>query len=386
MRRIAVGLLVALAVVACDDPLAPPVQTPQNLGYELEPSGDPDLPLGILLFWDAVQDGNLEVYRIYSRPDNAAGFGLRGETTSNTFHDGGQPDLEYYVVSVNVDGVESPPSDAVVVDERLRLESPASLLSTSLDGAIHLAWADNAFTTAPEGFKQYRVYSAAYSLDDNLCDEFWSLEGTTVAPEFLAGVLENGQPRCFGVSAESIEGFESLWSPIRADTPRPDARNVIMTALEFRTDSAGFRFFEDLNNDGLAGPNELGRVVSATGTDIDFLVTRDANDNFFLLPIRAGTTVAPYGSGPIDDLTSIDVAPETGFSPAAIPALPLYGYVFEMDGGDGFARFGGVHVTHVGTNYMIFSWSYQTDPGNPELSVGGGIFTAGDTGIIVKRK
>ena len=67
-------------------------------------------------------------------------------------------------------------------------------------------------------------------------------------------------------------------------------------------------------------------------------------------------------------------------------ALPGWGYVFEMDGGDGFARFGAVRVTHVGQKYLIFDWSYQTDPGNPELAIGGGVF-AGDTqGVVVPRK
>jgi hypothetical protein len=39
-----------------------------------------------------------------------------------------------------------------------------------------------------------------------------------------------------------------------------------------------------------------------------------------------------------------------------------------MDGGDGHSRFGGLRVTHVGQNVVIFDWSFQRDPGNPELS------------------
>jgi hypothetical protein len=389
MRPIIVGVLFLGAVsFACnsDTILAPLTPTPENLGYELEPSGDPDEPMGILLFWDPVTSPDLLVYRVYSRPDPGAAWGLRGETTSITFHDNGIPDLEYHVVSVDLNGVESPPSVSVVIDERLRLQAPAWIQSTSLNGALHVAWADNAFEMEPSGFKQYRLYSAFYDLDTGFCADDWGLEGTTVAPEFLVSAINNGEPLCVAVTAESIEGYESMWSPIRADTPRPDARNVIMTAREFRSDSAGFRFWQDLNNNGIAEENELGLIRDASAINIDFYITRDPSNFFYLQPVRQGTGVRLYNSDPLPDLTSIDFAPVGGYSEAAIQARPLYGYVFAMDGGDGWARYGGLRVTHVGQNYMIFDWSYQTDPGNPELSVGGGIFTAGaGGGILVKR-
>ena len=40
-----------------------------------------------------------------------------------------------------------------------------------------------------------------------------------------------------------------------------------------------------------------------------------------------------------------------------------------MDGGDGFKRYGAVRVTHVGQDFLILDWAFQTDPGNPELIV-----------------
>ena len=89
--------------------------------------------------------------------------------------------------------------------------------------------------------------------------------------------------------------------------------------------------------------------------------------------LRSGTSVALYGTAPVDDLTSIDIAPTAGYDTTAIEAVPGYGYVFQMSGGDGYARFGAIRVTHVSQQYMIFDWSYQTDPGNPELQVRGGL-------------
>ncbi len=379
--------VLAWAGVACSDDSGPLLDAPQGLAYELEASGDPLAPAGILLFWTPVATADLEVYNIYSRAGQSDPWDLRGSTTSATFHDNGIPDLEYRVTAVDINGEESAPSNSIIVDERLRLDSPRLLSSISLDNAIQLLWDDNAARTAPNGFKQYRVYSASFSLDQNLCGDDWSLFGTTVSPDFLATVpLVNGVPRCFAVSAESVEGFESLWSDIIADTPRPDARNVLMFPFVVDPDRSGFRFFQDSNNDGIANALELGLVVRGDRTDIDFWVFRDPSGDVFLVPERAGVEVALVPGGPIEDLTSIDLAPETGYSTAAIQALPGFGYVFRIDEGDGFFRFGAVRVTHVATDELIFDWSYQTDPGNPELQVHGGRAVFEGKGLVVKRR
>src|SRR5689334_5322493 len=52
---------------------------------------------------------------------------------------------------------------------------PASLSSTSLDGAIALTWTDNSYTADPGIFQNYRVYSTSYDLDQNLCGTSWQL-------------------------------------------------------------------------------------------------------------------------------------------------------------------------------------------------------------------
>jgi hypothetical protein len=386
-RTFAGLLAVSLAVIGCepttfiDSPglVAPPA----NLHYALDPSGDPDRPAGILLLWDDVPDPALASYRIYSRGNTGGTYGLRGETSSNTFHDNGVPHLQYFVVAVDANGDESDPSAVVTVDERLQLERPASLTSISLNGAIHLDWSDNAFVADPQRFQWYRVYSASYDLDQGLCGSDWSLEGTTVAPEFLAGALANGVPRCYGVSAISREGYESLWSPLRQDTPRPDSRNVLVFAFDANTPLAGFRFWDDVNQDGLAQPTELGLVQDGSRTDIDFWVYRDpADSTLWVVPEFSGTTLRLYASTPIGDLTDIDFAPAGGYSRAMIQAAPGFGYVFQIIEGS-ILRYGALRVTHVGRDYLIFDWSLQTDPGNPELVIHGNLPTSLETGMEV---
>ncbi len=78
----------------------------------------------------------------------------------------------------------------------LPVEAPDSLYSISLNGAIALSWTDNALRHNPDFFELYRVYSTSYNLDTGFCGTNWSVEGTTVAPEFLVGALQNGVPRC----------------------------------------------------------------------------------------------------------------------------------------------------------------------------------------------
>lgn len=387
--RVALAGAAVLTLAACDSSsnvVGPPpvsILPPAALYYQVEPVGTGTAPSGLLLSWPDDGNPNLAVWHVYSRGTTSDPYGLRGSTTSNSFHDNGPPDLQYYVTAEDLSGLESAPGPVVTIDERLTLPAPAALLSISLDGAIALSWPDNAYNAAPARFSDYRIYSAAYDLDSGLCDLDWFLEGTTVAPEFIAGALANGQPRCFAVTAVSVEGYESLWSPIRADTPRPDARNVALYSVETTPGQSGFRFWKDLNSDGLVQPAELGLIGSGAAPDIDFVVERDGVGGLRFRPVRAGTGVEFYGTGPVGDLTDIDWAPDQLYSPAPIEAQVGWGYVFEMSGGDGFARYGAVRVTHVGQDFLILDWSYQTDPGNPELVRGGGIRTAPATGRTI---
>jgi hypothetical protein len=255
---------------------------------------------------------------------------------------------------------------------------PADLSSTTLDEAIALTWTDNSYTSDPGNFQNYRVYSTSYDLDTDQCGTSWRLEGTTVAPEFVVGALTNGISHCFSVSAVSIDGEDSGRSLTQFDTPRPDARNVALFAHQFQNTGSGFRFWDDLNGDGQTQVSELGLTRQGSAGDIDFSVERDANGVFFLTPVRAGTGVELYSSSPVEDLTSIDFAPCLpapspqnclAYSGAPIEASPGYAYVFEMEAGDPYLRYGALRVTHVGQDLLIFDWAFQSDPGNPELLV-----------------
>jgi hypothetical protein len=247
---------------------------------------------------------------------------------------------------------------------------PAELTSITLDGAVALSWIDNSFTSDPSNFSNYRIYSTLYDFATDLCGSSWGLEGTTVAPEFIVGALANGVTRCFEVSAVSLDGAESARSQVRLDTPRPDGRNVALFARQVQDAESGFRFWDDLDGDGRAQTSELELVRPGSAADIDFSVERDGTGTLFLAPVRAGTGVEFYDADtPVEDLTSIDFAASGTYETTPIEAAPGFGYVFEMDGGDGVVRYGAVRVTHVGQTFLILDWAFQTDPSNPELLV-----------------
>jgi hypothetical protein len=252
------------------------------------------------------------------------------------------------------------------------LPTPTGLLSTSLDGAVALTWDDDAFRSDPNRFQRYQVYSTTYDLDANTCGSSYTLEGTTVAPEFVVGALNNGVPRCFAVSAVAVDGTESARSAPRNDTPRPDSRNVVVNVRQSQDAGSGFRFWDDLNGDGRVQANELGLLRNGSDLSIDFSVERDNAGVVSFVPVRPNVTLAYFNpqSPFVADLTSIDIAPTAGFARGGLPAVPGYGYVFQMPGPDGFARFGAIRPQHVGQTFVILDWSYQTDPGNPELKVG----------------
>lgn len=354
-------LLVAalLPLAACDDLtglLADP-DAPANLTYQLIPSGDPNVPLGVLLTWDVPRSGRANAFNVYGRV-NGADWQLRATTTSPTFHDAGIPESQYYVSTRDVDGNEIARSNTVTIDLQQRLPAPQGITSISLNGAVQLKWSRSAANTST--FDHYRVYSTAYDGTRGVCTADWVMEGSTVSDGFLAGNLTNGISRCFAVSAITHDGHESVWSDARLDTPRWDARNFLVYAKSVKSDSGAFLFIDEVSK-------KLGVVTTATRADVDLAVEKHADGSLWFTPGRTGVTLMQYGSSPVTDLTSVDRAPSTGFASAALQATPGFAYVFRVQKSDG-VHFAAARVAFVAADYVVFDWSYQGAPGNAELN------------------
>ena len=240
------------------------------------------------------------------------------------------------------------------------LETPESLVSVSLNSAVQLSWSANSRLADPNSFSHYNIYSTSYDLDNTTCDDAgWALEGTSVSEDFLVSGLTNGVPLCFAVSAVSTGGSESDVSAYTNDTPRYDSRNVLVSTAQHDMATSGFRF-------DFGPSSQLGQVVSGNRTDIDFRVDRHSDGSIWLTTVRDGTSVVLYSQDPVDDLTSVDIAPLNGYITGSIEALPGYAYVFETQMSDGL-HYGAVRITSTTRDHVILDWSYQTDYGDPQL-------------------
>lgn len=363
LRTSLMPVLAIAALSACETTqiIEPDVlRDPIDLEYRLVPSGDPAAPAGILLSWIEPADGRITNYVVYSRGSTTAEWSRRAETSSSTFHDSGIPHLQYFVASQDAAGNESAGSNVVTVDERNRLPVPPGLRATSLDRAIQLAWQADSRLAGPAIFDYYRVYSSPASANGACSAANWVLEGTTVSEDFLVTGLVNGASRCFSVSTVSLDGHESIWSDVWLDTPRYDSRFIFAFAHQADPAFSGFRFFD-------AATQTVGLVTSGTRTDLDFRLDRHADGSLWMTPVRPDVQIALYSNAPVVDLTSIDIAPLTGFASTAIEAVPGYAYVFAVTYADG-THYGALRVSHVARDYMIFDWAYQSATGNPELS------------------
>src|SRR5215210_6426713 len=163
MRKLAMLLLVGLAACDIEGGVAPiDPNDPTNLTFQLTPSGDPNVPLGVLLSWDPPSSNRAVVFDVYGR-SGGSGWVRRATTTSTTFHDAGVPQSQYYVVAFAEDGQEMGRTANLIVDLTVRLPAPLGLTSTSLNRAIHLQWDANAVNSTIATFDHYRVYSSTYS-------------------------------------------------------------------------------------------------------------------------------------------------------------------------------------------------------------------------------
>lgn len=358
-RSTVLALALVAPLAACDlasitgvDPDAPSALT-----YQLLPSGNPNVPLGVILTWQAPRSGAAATFDVYGRANQGA-WTLRATTTSTSFHDN-YPDYQYYVIANDENGNALGQTATITVDLQSQLPPPAGLTSISLNTAVQLEWSSNSFDANRTTFDHYRVYSAEFDAARATCSS-WNLEGSTVSDAFLVANLPNGITRCYAVSAVTRDGHESNWSSSIQDTPRFDAHNVLVYAHDIRPDSSGFAFYDE------ATP-QYGAVGSATRAGIDFTVERHGDGTLWLNPATTNVLMTTYGSAPTPDLTSIDKAPVSQLANVTIEAMPGYGYVFSTRKSDG-VHYGALRVAFVAQDYVVFDWSYQSAVGNIELT------------------
>lgn len=358
MRVASLFLLVGLA--ACDLDLTNPIDpdSPSELSYQLIPSGDPFAPSGVLLTWEPPASGRAVSFDVFGR-NGGSQWGLRATTTSPTFHDAGYPQDEYYVRALDQSGNELGRTDAIRIDAGNRLPAPAGLRSTTLNGAIQLMWSRNVIDAGANRFDYYRVYSGTFDVGRGTCVAPWYLEGTTVSDAFLVGGLTNGRTICFAVSAVSRDGHESQWSAPLSDTPRWDARAVVLHASAVRPDSSAFLFLE-------SGTRRIGVVGPGNRADADLLLERRVDGSLWITPARSGVGLI-VASAATTELSAIERAPVSGYSTAPVEARAGQ-VLFARVVIGGAVHYGALRTVHVGRETIVFDFAFQTAADTPDLS------------------
>ncbi|MBA3890697.1 MAG: hypothetical protein H0X64_09205 [Gemmatimonadaceae bacterium] len=365
MRAIrSTSALVALLLLAgCGDLLnGVDSRDPTNLSYSITTETSTGTLRGVMLTWEAPRARDAWSYSVYGRPSTVGEWYLVGITTSTTFHDAGAPQRQYYVAARDADDSEFGRTRTITIEAPVSLAAPDALTGISLNRAVQLGWADNARISGGSAFRHYRVFSTAVTPSGGCDLGRWEVEGATGSNTFLVSGISNGVSRCFAVTAMSMSGVESAMSRAWIDTPRYDARHVVIDAFALRPASSGFIFHE-------AGANRFGAVVDGSRSDADFRVEQAQDGSFVIRAMRDAVRLAAFGSAPVPDLTSIDVAPATGYGASDLTVQPGHAYVFRIVRADG-VRYGAVRIAYVAAGHVVLDWAYQSAAGNPELVVG----------------
>jgi hypothetical protein len=220
---------------------------------------------------------------------------------------------------------------------------PRGLHSITGDGEVMLTWYEN---TEPD-LAGYRIYQ-------NLTPTgYYYLIGETNLDYFLDYGLTNGQTYYYAISAFDFNDNESdLSYEIAYDTPRPEGYNEQIFDYVEEPNYAGWNF-------------SAYAVVPYNASSCDFYYGYDDMDEAHYLYIgRPGGLIQDFGY--TQSLDEITYAPDDGWSSIGIVEA-IVGHTYIIWTWDN--HFAKIRLTSINTDYVIFDWAYQVDPGNPELII-----------------
>lgn len=370
----AVAVLLALAVVGCDEPFfvddGPPA-APRNLDASYFGGA-------VRITWELGPGWDGDTFRVFGKRVSDADFFLIAEVTNCSagfcsYDDSNVVEgvsYEYYVASVHPDtGEETASQNSIVVD--VPFADPPAVPNgpwvVALDNANFFTWEGNARDAADFSF--YRIY-----LEDGNDD---LLLGETDSEGFLDLLAQNGQTYVYRVAAVDNQGHESSLSVGAEGTPRPDYHGEWVYADQDQPGRSGFRFGEF---------DDVDPILSGGDPARHFRLEVDAQ-GWWLVPapgteIHAQgfvTTALKCGVAADLDCSSLDVAPTSGYTTSDVSVFDQTTYPMRVVGDDGQVHYGVIRISLLGEDQngdgiMIFDWAYQLQPGNANLEPRGQAF------------
>jgi hypothetical protein len=219
--------------------------------------------------------------------------------------------------------------------------APQGLHSVTGDGEVLLMWFEN---TEPD-LVGYRIYRSLTPTG------YYYEIGETNLDYFSDYGLTNGQTYYYAITAFDTHGNESELSyEIIYDTPRPEGYNEILYDYHVEPYYAGWNF-------------SAYTPVPYNASSCDIYYGYDDGDEARYIYIgRPGGLIQDFGyTESFDDIT---YAPDDGWSLTGIVEA-LIGHTYVIWTWDN--HFAKIRVTSITTEYIIFDWAYQIDPGNQEL-------------------
>jgi hypothetical protein len=245
------------------------------------------------------------------------------------------------VVEVPIDCIPSPPH---------------GVTSINFDGTVKICWYPSYYE---DDIASYTIYRGT-SIDGDFFPIGTVLSETPIPLEYCFEDLDtgNGIQYYYGVSAvdKGHNSSELIIEEIVSGTPRPEELQLILYDAAGYPNQSGYDFYPGLrNNDAQA--------YDAATTDIFFGVSGGVP---LIIARRIGVEIQDYGyAGSFD---AIGVAPDDGWAPSrSAEAITNHMYFLRLLEGTDF-HYAKIYVTAVTGSFVTFSWAFQTDPGNPDLS------------------
>lgn len=321
----------------------------------------------VTVSWELAPEWNGEAFRIYSRRVTDSEWFFIAEVTSCIGGFCSYEDLnvvanqtyEYYVAAVGSGAETASTVVSVFVPTFTPPPVPDSAEVIALDGANYLKW--GTASRAAGDFSFYTVYLAVAA------DTF--LLGETDSEGFLDQLAANGTTYSYFVTAVDSDGDESNGSTLASGTPRPDYHGEWVYAFEDQPTLSGFFFQAD---------EGTSRIVTGNGGAWDLRMESDGTTWW----LRTGgsaevhnnggfvTKALKCGPGADFDCSDVSVAPTINYATGLFEMIPQTTYVVRVTDTDG-VHYGAIRVEFLGFDQadaiMIFDWSYQLQPGNPNL-------------------
>ncbi len=220
---------------------------------------------------------------------------------------------------------------------------PWDVYSVTYDSRVEVGW----HPVYNHDFSYYKVYRGASETG------YYDLIAETSTAHYNDYNVTNGYTYYYAISSVDIYGNESdLSTDLVYDTPRPEGYGLRLWSADLYPADAGIDFSEYL-------------IVPWNSITCDVFLNWDTTGYYYLQAGNLETDIMEYG--PTGSLQDVDYAPETGWDPYGwVEIREGYSYVI-WTASNHFAH---VRVTRIYEEYIALEWSYQTDTGNPELSIG----------------